>query len=312
MNLQEMLKEVHRYDENVVIAEFNNGIGVMYEKTQKGILYATVPEVVNDRYHPTRETCRWDAKLVQTGEQLLEDRLIYGSSENFLKITDHFKEKSYRNKLEQKIQDQFGKIVDELEITTFSEQEERDWGRIGLYLSAALLAPVMAITIPLLGAYMIATRNEYQGSGGIGVALMAVAPIVFPAMAIKEIVRPQVNNYSRIGKMTSGDKKNFLPALDTEDDPYKFQFMRIYFSTGDAGYVPNIFTEHYEVDNFHLEQNKEKYKLATTFLNISSEVNEEMNHLLEERAAFPKVLKDFTAQLNKENQEALLKSIGFM
>ena len=312
MNLQEMLKEVHRYDENVIIAEFKNGMGVMYEKTPKGILYATVPEVVNDRYHPTRETCRWDARLVQTGEQLLEDRLIYGSSENFLKITNHFKEKSYKNKLEQKIQEQFGKIVDELEVTKFFEQEERDWGRIGLYLSAALLAPAMAITLPLLGAYMIATRNEYQGSGGIGVALMAVAPIVFPAMAIKEIVSPATVEYNCIGKMTVGEKKDSLPAVDLEDNPYKFRHMKIYFSTGDAGYVPNIFTENYEVDDFHREQNEEKYKRATQFLNISPEVNNEMNRLLEERAAFPKVLKDFTAQLNKENQEALLKSIGFL
>src|SRR3989338_6975906 len=103
MNLQEMLKEVHRYDENVVIAEFNNGIGVMYEKTQKGILYTTVPEVVNDRYHPTRETCRWDAKLVQTGEQLLEDRLIYGSSENFLKINMKKQKKREKKKKEKKM-----------------------------------------------------------------------------------------------------------------------------------------------------------------------------------------------------------------
>lgn len=317
MNLQDMLKEVHRYDENAVIAEFTNGAGVAYERTPNGTLYAAVPEVFDDRYHCKRETSRWDAQLVQTGEKLWKDGLICGFSERFHEIAYDFREKSYKHQLEQKIQEQFGEIVEELEISTFSDQEERDWKQIGLYLSAALLAPALAITVPLLGAYMIATRNEYQGSGGIGVVMLGLAPIVFPVMAIAKMINPGTLQYNCIGneKIITPENKTSLPALKfhyRKSEPSKFRSASIYFPNGDIGSPTGFVTLHHIEDQISQKINKEEYAQARYFLNLNPNINNEMNRLLEEHAAFPKVLKKFTSRLNKENQEALLKSIGFM
>lgn len=317
MNLQDMLKEVHRYDENVVIAEFKNGAGVAYERSPKGILYATVPEVFDDRYHHKRETSRWDGKLFD-GKKLLDSKdQFYGFSEHFPQIVRDFSEKSYKHQLEQKIQEQFGEIVEDLDINTFSDQEERDWKQIGLYLSAALLAPALAVTIPLLGAYMIATRNEYQGSGGIGVVMLGLAPIVFPAMAIAKMINPGTLQYNCIGNknMITRENTNSLPALDfyyPKAEPQKFRSASIYFPNGDIGSPTGFVKLNHIEDHTSQKINKEKYAKARYFLNLNPDVSNEMNRLLEEHTAFPKVLKEFTSQLNKENQEALLKSIGFM
>ncbi len=291
-----MIKEVHRYDEDVVIAEFKNGIGVMYGKKQDEVLYA-----------PLRQESGFidfDVLNIVTKEP------EYSSlPAGFDDAVDDFAQKSYQAQLKQKIPDQFGKVVEELELVPHAP---RDWKHIGTSLAAGLLTPIMLITVPLLCAYAAANRDESEdksGDGALGMTALTFAPVIMPAMAIKELKNP-TTKYFQMKKADTVVMKNkgSLPAIDyIQGDLNRFYSMGVCFSSGDNGTITVY--DHHVTDNYG---RKNYYAKATQFLNISPEINNEMNRLLEERAAFPKVLKDFTAELNRENQEALLKSIGFI
>lgn len=314
MNLRDMLKEGHRYDENVVIAEFKNGVNIIYENNPEGIIYAPIPP---------RNVKSIELEDIKGIDGEAKDRdLIFHSWTNFYDAYRNFWEKSYENKLEHKIQDQFGKVVEELEIATYTG---RDWKGIGCGLSAGLLAPLGLVTIPV-ALIMSAVSKERLP---VGVGALAAAPVIAPIGAISELIKPSTQ-YARVGKENAivAQNINSLPAVYFCDisgwkslRPQKFNHMQVCFSSGDEGSVyPKYLgksgfgwlASSIRSDERRREEIKNNYQRATQFLNIGLDVNNEMNSLLEERAAFPKVWKEFTAQLHKENQEALLKSIGFM
>jgi|SRR3989344_953837 len=302
MNLPEMLKEVHRYDENMIIAEFKNGVGVVYQKISDGVVYSAIRSEVIDGL---------DLDSVQRLDGQKDDYLsgnFYHSSEVENAVKD-FSKKSYQIGLENKIQDQFGEVVGELELIPHTK---RDWGYIGTSLTAGLLAPTMLLTVPLLCAYAAATKGRSGNEGDMGIIALAFAPVIMPAIGIKELTNPSPK-YFRMKKTDAvvTENKGNLPAVNyIQGDLNQFYSMGVCFPSGDKGTI--TLDDHYVMDNYYRDNAAEDYVKATKFLNTSPAVNDEMNRLLEERAAFPNVLKDFTAQLNKENQEALLKSIGFL
>ena len=193
-----------------------------------------------------------------------------------------------REKLEQKINQQFVKLVDELDLGWYNKQE-RDWKMIGTGLAAGLLLPLAPITVPLVTAYAVFGSKHYSETmAGLAIAAgLALGPILLPFRAVEELVNPESKPYLHLRKENSIVIENHssLPAVYFGGTRQKFSFMEIYFSSGDAGIVPNPDSDkvpnHW---NYQRALNRTKYDQAAYFLNISKGVNDEMNQLLEERA----------------------------
>ncbi len=314
MDLQNMVKSVHRKGENVVLVEFDKGIIVEYAKTPSGTMYK--PLTGND-------DTLWGSSRVKDNESLREHYPAEKNSEyrtifkSFRVAQEEFLPHSYQTKLKENIENSSGQIVDSLEL---EQHVGRNWGQIGWGLSWLPLAPLSLITIPLVGLFAYAARNRKSNEGDLGVALLGVAPLMLPYEGIRELTNPSTLHMS-IGKedCVIDHNEGRMPAIVSYGRLDHCRQIDIIFPTGDSIYIGTRHDENEPFSRFCYadhertrESRKEEYATATQFLQLERNGTAQMNSLLEERAAFPEVQKKFVAGLNRENQEALLKSIGFI
>lgn len=192
-------------------------------------------------------------------------------------------------KLEQKINQQFSKLADELQIS-LGEYKEKDWELICKGFAAGLLLPLAPITVPLMTAYAVFGSKHYAETiSSLSLAAgFALGPLVLPAMAVNELRNPTTKYYMQLGKENTIVSENqvSLPAVYFNGSPQRItSSVEIYFASGDVGVIPNPdYSKVPDLGNYQRALNKIKYDEATYFLNISAGVNDEMNRLLEERA----------------------------
>ncbi len=307
MNLQEMVSQVHRLSDNGVVVEFDNHVSVVYEKDG-----SSNPQVLS---------AELNAHLSLKQERLLsgdvmDDERCSFSDELYKSV---FEANVKYNYFQRETGSRFGALVEELGITQYTQ---RDWGKIGRGFATLPLAPMALITVPLALGFLALSRNGRQSnSGELGFALIAAAPILFPAMGIGELIKPttaHLKTENRDALTPAGESyqqgEHTHPEMEIQGTLDKCHSIGIYFPTGVTGdVVAREGSAPYTSVSLVGRGRYYGYRLGPRYvINDQSEACQRINSLFKEYAAFPEIRKDFLAKLNQENQEAMLKSIGFI
>ncbi len=314
MNLQDMVKSVEQLNRNAVLVEFDNNVSRVYERQKEGV----VAEDVSAELGPKREygmiSGLFDrgCAIFLSGEYA--DHLSRQTKNKIMSLAEE--DRFYSQQLDKNIDSTFKEVVNGLALET---KTARDWKSIGTGLGIGILTPVLTPVGILASMFFAGPQN----GTGPNLAILSLAPPVMGYNAVRELVKPQSEYLTLKNKIMITDENDDLyPAIAFNGRVGKFSNMGLLFATGDIGCISPAYKAEegeeqitaYIRPTHSVMRNYEQgqYAKAKTFLKLDADSNKRMNSLLEERAAFPEVQKKFVAGLNRENQEALLKSIGFI
>lgn len=313
MNLQDMVKCVERLSDDAVMVEFDNKVVRVYERQEEGI----VADNVGADFGRMRE-CGMSELFDGRYSTLLNGEFggYFSRQTKDKMISLAEKDRFYSQQVDKEIDGTFQEIVKEL---TLEKRTSRDWKGIGTGLGIGILTPVLT-PVGILASMLI--EGPRNGTGP-NLAMLALAPPVMGYQAMRELVKPQ-SEYLTLGnkEMITEENGDLNPAVSFNGRAGKFSNMGLLFATGDIGCISPAYKAEegeeqitaYIRPTHSVMRNYEqgRYSAATSFLKLDSDINRKMNSLLEERAAFPGIQEKFIAGLNRENQEALLMSIGFI
>ncbi len=316
MNLQDMVKNVERLNDDAVLVTFQNNVARVYERSQEGIIAGDVSAELERKREYGIMSQLFDGRyptLINSGEYV--GYFSRQTSDKVMSLAK--KDQFYSQQVDKEIDNTFQEVVKELAL---EKRTARDWECIGTGLGMGILSPVVT-PLGLLVSMLIAGP---QNGTGPNLAILALAPPAMGYQAVRELVKPQ-SEYLAMGnkEMITDKNSDSYPAVSFNGRAGKFSNMGLRFATGDIGCISPA----YRIEEGEGEQitayirptssvmrnyDQERYRNETSFLKLDGDMNRQMNSLLEERAAFPGVQDKFVAGLNRENQGALLKSIGFM
>ncbi len=315
MNLQNMVKNVERLNDDAVLVEFNNNVARVYEQSEEGIIAGDVSAELERKREYGAMSQLFNGRcprLVSNGK--FECYFSRQTSDKVMSLAEE--DWFYSQQVDKEIDNTFQEVVKELAL---EKRISRDWKEIGAGLGIGILSPVVT-PLGLLASMVIAGP---QNGTGPNLAMLALAPPVMGYQAVRELVKPRTE-YLAMGhkEMITDENSDSYPAISFNGRAGKFSNMGLRFATGDIGCIsPTYKTERREDEitayirpthSVMRNYDQERYRNETLFLKLESDIHRRMNYLLEDRAVFPEVQEKFVAGLNRENQEALLMSIGFM
>lgn len=315
MRLQEMVNDVKRLNDTAVLVTFDNNVTRVYEQKREGIVADAVAANANHvrggRYLSWGFSSSYPRLIRDEGYAgYFSDEVV--DAVGSLAKQDHF----YSQKVDKKIDETFEEVIKSLDLNL---RTARDWKGIGSGLSIGLLTPIVT-PVGLVASMFVSGQKNGTGPN---LAMLALAPPAMGYQAVRELVSPR-SQYLALGdqKVVTADREESMPAVSFNGKPGKFSSMGLRFATGDVGCIsPAYHPEEGEsaVTAYILPTNvvmknweRGQYAVAGQFLRLDDGLNGNMNRFLEERTRFAEVQEQFVASLNYENQEALLKSIGFL
>ena len=321
MELEQMVTEVKKVGENRIIVEFNNGCAVAYEKMP------IRKQKVIDKNKTGTNSCRIVYGSPSPTQQYvncfdIEHQMSADFTSEMYKLVE--KPTNAERKvaeLEAAMKNYYSEMVKPLDI---QPHKYRLWKEYACMARDVLIAP-------FYNAYhaMQVFRNKLfrrPGDNDIIESLLDLLIIVplgiyLIAGCVKDIVSPaniayKIRNKKLFTKGMTGDAAVLFPyelSHESEASPERFRTLQLLFSDGltanesGAYYCPD--------DNAHTFMravNKLDYTTAKWFVPVNTNIKEQLSSLIKQRDVIEKNWQNFTKQLNKENQTALLKSIGFI
>ncbi len=317
MDLRDMVRVVERLNDNAVLVSFKNNVARVYEHSEEGTKADDISanlsrstEFVSasnlfDRGYPT---LIHDGKSESYFSRETKKRLFSLAKQNYF----------YPQKLEVNIDATFQEIAEGLNI---GKKKARDWKSIGSGLGIGVLTPVVTPFGLLVSMFV---SGQHNGTGP-NFAMLSLAPPIMGYNAIRELTQPQTEYLSLgdVDAITNEPTDERYPTVSFNGKPGKFHSLGLRFATGDVGSISPPYDPKHEgkegvmaylrLSNPVMRSyDQKRYAEETPYLALDKSLNAKMNSLLEERAAFPELQEKFVAGLNRENQEALLRNIGFM
>jgi len=302
MKLQDIVKQTMRFQDNdeLFIAEFNNGFHVVYEQNEERVKYALLPLYRSFGGGISNYAgCH--------GNNLVTDKRKKVAEENWKKVQDYFREKKFvLQKLDDKTLDIYDQLKDHLGVRKI---EGRDWSEIGSGLG-------LAVSVPIVKPFLLAWRGLQRLTGvnyeaNIYDVPLMYAPILFGS-SLYQLVVPTQKYFNKIKNKKLLHKKpqsntdvaiNFTLGCNT---PNKFLGMEFILPDGNEVF-------HWHVYNQDERCGKgERYRTAKLYFTTTQEVIDGVSNLLAEKTKLEKDHKDFEEQLKSANHEEFLKSEKFL
>ncbi|MBI4918416.1 hypothetical protein HY837_00675 [archaeon] len=299
MKLQDIVKQTTRFQENdeLFIAEFNNGFHVVYEKDERGLKYALLPLVSRTRgffanYYGTN---------LATGESQSF------SGKNWEKVSEQLGTKTTRlHELEDKTLELYDTLKNHLGVRKI---KTRNW-------SEALGGLAWSVSLPVAKPFVLVWRGLQRLTGANAEANiydvpLVCAPIIF-GHSLYELVAPSQDFFLKIFNKKSLHKKpqtNTDVAIDFnlgKANPNKCLSIDFIFPDGNK-----LFYWHINGGNACYPSGTE-YQDAPLYFTETQEVIDDASNLLAEKTKLEKDHKDFEEQLKSVNHEEFLKWDNFI
>ena len=304
MALQDMVNNVERVGDDLLVVEFNNGLAVGYEKDDRGVAYGIIQ--------------RGDMPFeVAKPNDLDTQRKTEYTDRAFRFFFDYGSKKNQELEKEQLVAVE--KLVEPLEI---QKTKGIDYGtvaqNIGIGLCSPVLFPLGLISTALAGL----TGSQTLSTAGM---LGSCSPIL-GFYGLKELVEPS-RQWMKLGNQDALASENdgTLPAIVVVKEAFigkpsvvgkssdKFPWLDIILPSGHSWFI--TYGPYYSTDIAFRRSatvDQDAYNSSKHFLKSDLLVQRQLTALIDEEESLGRRAEEFKKELTTEQQGALLNHLGFV
>ena len=316
MNLQEMLKDVKRYGDSILIAELQNGYALGYEKKQRGekevVSGVVIPADDSHLYDFSGRTLRGSRrpKPQSIGEQDdFEKDYFERFTEDALAAFEgyHSQHPGSISTLEAELQQLYQQAVQPLELK-----------ECPLRPSLKDLALPLALTtgFPLLApaTLLYFAKAKPQGEGALGLFFLGVGGPYMLAQYCEEMVSPSLKYLRVKNRGALMEKREGNVAVDFIGTPQECFGVGLYFPDGngleDCCNSDTYFNSKNWIKKVRI--NDGAYEQAEHFMNLPEKLHQELREKMKARKRELEKWNEFQKSMTAEDQFALLKHLKFI